>query len=432
MLYSKKLEKSCLRIALVSDFFCPNTGGIETHLYYLGGCLLERGHKVIVITHAYGRRKGIRYLSNGLKVYYLPFLVVYNSTTLSAVVDCLYWFRKIFLHEKIQIVHGHSSFSSMAHEAILHAWCLGIRTIFTDHSLFGFADASAILTSKLLLRYSLANVDKAICVSHTSKENLVLRAGLSPSNVFVVPNAIETSLFLPDPEKFYSNTTTVVILSRLVYRKGADLLVDIIPLVCQQHPKVRFLIAGDGPKRVELEEMREKHKLHNRVIMLGMLPHDKVREVMVEGQIFLNTSLTEAFCMSIVEAACCGLHVVSTKVGGVPEVLPSELVILEDTIPSRLSEGVLQAIYLRETNQLMDPSKRHEMVKKMYNWQDVAARTEIVYETAIATPQSSLKTRMKNYLKGGICFGLVWSYMALINLIFIFILNVFNPVKDEP
>lgn len=97
-----------------------------------------------------------------------------------------------------------------------------------------------------------------------------------------------------------------MVLSRLVYRKGADLLVDIIPLVCHQHAKVRFLIAGDGPKRVELEEMREKHKLHNRVVMLGMLPHDKVREVMVQGQIFLNTSLTEAFCMSIVEAASCG------------------------------------------------------------------------------------------------------------------------------
>lgn len=99
----------------------------------------------------------------------------------------------------------------MAHEAILHAWCLGVRTIFTDHSLFGFADASAILTSKLLLRYSLANVDRAICVSHTSKENLVLRAGLSPTNVFVIPNAIDTSLFLPDPHQFYENVTTVVI-----------------------------------------------------------------------------------------------------------------------------------------------------------------------------------------------------------------------------
>jgi hypothetical protein len=61
--------------SLVSDFFCPNTGGIETHLYHLGSCLLKLGHSVIVLTHTYGERRGIRYLSNGLKVIYLICIV---------------------------------------------------------------------------------------------------------------------------------------------------------------------------------------------------------------------------------------------------------------------------------------------------------------------------------------------------------------------
>ena len=45
--------------------------------------------------------------------------------------------------------------------------------------------------------------------------------------------------------------------------------------------------------------------------------------MLLRGRIFLNTSLTEAFCMALVEAAAAGLLVVSTRVGGVPEVLPS-------------------------------------------------------------------------------------------------------------
>lgn len=45
------------------------------------------------------------------------------------------------------------------------------------------------------------------------------------------------------------------------------------------------------------------------------------------GQIFLNTSLTEAFGIAILEAACAGLLVVATKVGGVPEVLPDDMII---------------------------------------------------------------------------------------------------------
>lgn len=72
--------------------------------------------------------------------------------------------------------------------------------------------------------------------------------------------------------------------------------------------------------------MREKYQLQDRVILLGEVSHSEVRNVLVKGDIFLNTSLTEAFCMAIVEAASCGLYVVSTNVGGIPEVLPSHMI----------------------------------------------------------------------------------------------------------
>lgn len=52
--------------------------------------------------------------------------------------------------------------------------------------------------------------------------------------------------------------------------------------------KVRFIVGGDGPKRVRLEEMREKHSLQDRVEMLGAVPHARVRSVLISGHIFLN------------------------------------------------------------------------------------------------------------------------------------------------
>ena len=57
----------------------------------------------------------------------------------------------------------------MAHEAMFHARNMGLKAVFTDHSLFGFADASSILTNKLL-KFSLADSSHAICVSHTRLE----------------------------------------------------------------------------------------------------------------------------------------------------------------------------------------------------------------------------------------------------------------------
>jgi phosphatidylinositol glycan class A protein len=61
-----------------------------------------------------------------------------------------------------------------------------------------------------------------------------------------------------------------------------------------------------------------------------MFPNIVLFQVLVRGDIFLNCSLTEAFCIAIVEAACCGLMVVSTSVGGVPEVLPPSYIVLAE------------------------------------------------------------------------------------------------------
>lgn len=62
-------------VSMVSDFFYPNVGGVEEHIFQLSQCLLHRGHKVIVLTHVYGDRRGIRYMTNGLKVLLLLYLL---------------------------------------------------------------------------------------------------------------------------------------------------------------------------------------------------------------------------------------------------------------------------------------------------------------------------------------------------------------------
>lgn len=117
-----------------------------------------------------------------------------------------------------------------------------------------------------------------------------------------------------------------------------------------------------------MEEIRERYCLQDRVTLLGSLKHSEVRDVLVKGDIFLNTSLTEAYCMAIVEAASCGwvkililleskmsfsnglcfsLKVVSTKVGGIPEVLPDDLIYLtEPTVPSLIQGKIYYSVLI--------------------------------------------------------------------------------------
>ncbi|CAK9826968.1 Phosphatidylinositol N-acetylglucosaminyltransferase subunit A [Anthophora retusa] len=398
------------KICMVSDFFYPNMGGVEEHIFNLSQCLLGCGHKVVVLTHSYGDRIG---------VYYIPVKVFYNECVLPTMICSIPLIRYIFLREEIQIVHGHSAFSALAHEGMLIGRLMGLKTIFTDHSLFGFADASAILTNKFL-EISLADCNHCICVSHTGKENTVLRAKVLKEKVSVIPNAVDTTLFMPDISKRDDNFITIVIVSRLVYRKGVDLLARIIPNICGRYKKVRFLIAGDGPKRWLIEEVRERNLLQHRVTLLGSLEHSQIRHVLNRGHIFLNTSLTEAYCMAIVEAASCGLQVVSTKVGGIPEVLPPDLIYLvEPTVPA-LIEGLETAIKDYKEGNTICPLKMHRRISLFYNWFNITKRTEVVYNIVKQDDKKNLGEQLASYVQSG-----VLAYLLVVSLCYI-ILQVFE------
>ncbi|KAG6399244.1 hypothetical protein SASPL_140720 [Salvia splendens] len=391
------------RILMVSDFFYPNFGGVENHIYYLSQCLMKLGHKVIVMTHAYGNRSGVRYMTGGLKVYYVPWKPFLMQNTLPTFYGTLPIIRTILIRERITLVHGHQAFSTLCHEALMHARTMGYKVVFTDHSLYGFADVGSIHMNKVL-QFTLADVSQAICVSHTSKENTVLRSGLPPERVFVIPNAVDTAMFKPAPLRLSNHEIVIVVISRLVYRKGADLLVEVIPEVCRLHQNVRFIIGGDGPKRVRLEEMREKHSIQDRVDMLGAVPHAKVQSVLVTGHIFLNSSLTEAFCIAILEAASCGLLTV----------LPDDIIVLAEPDPNDMVMAITKAIDLLPQ---IDPEEMHNRIKKLYSWHDVAKRTEIVYDRALKCSNQSLIDRLPRYLSCGAWAGKLFCMVMIIDFL---------------
>ena len=162
-----------------------------------------------------------------------------------------------------------------------------------------FIQVGSIHINKVL-QCTLSDVDAAICVSNACRENLVLRTGLPPELAYTIPNAVDPDRFTPKkpPKKAPKNIAeeavatakagaeggrrrirrrddedingaaaasssplrsspckgdssdrvVVVVVSRLVHRKGTDLLARVIPQVCAAHPQVDFLVGGDGPK----------------------------------------------------------------------------------------------------------------------------------------------------------------------------------------
>ena len=385
-----------MRVALVCDFFHPSVGGVENHLYELAQGLLRRGHTAIVITHRYGSRVGVHWLPGGLKVYYLPFTAVYDRSLLPTTVQLLPWLRDILHRERIDVVHAHAV-CTMSFEAVVLAAEMRYPVVYTEHSNYG----TTRLVERGLNRLATAvllHADAVIAVSRACLENVALRCRLDPSAVSVIPNAVDVSRFQPSSTRATAagGRINVVVVSRLVWRKGTSLLADLIPEVCRRHPRVHFLICGDGPKRDALETMVARHGLAGRVELLGAVPHARVPAVLCRAHVFLSTSLTEAFCMSLLEAAACGLAIVSTNVGGVPEVLPAHMLTLAEPNAPALTAALSSVLDAAAAGSLPDHHRTvSTLCRAVYSWDRTAAATEAVYRRVLATPRRPVAARLR-------------------------------------
>lgn len=160
--------------------------------------------------------------------------------------------------------------------------------------------------------------------------------------------------------------------------------------------------------------------------------------------------------MAIVEAASCGLQVVSTKVGGIPEVLPSDLILLTEPNVESVLNGVVTAIKRRiaernvrmehqassngsyenggngksslrsrkkqskirsqniEEPEVLCPFECNEMVASLYNWDNVTKRTVNVYKKVLKEKDPPFGDKLNNYMKACVPYMLVVSFVYLL------------------
>ena len=274
-------------------------------------------------------------------------------------------------------------------------------------------------------------------------------------------HADKAALLPPPPDPTHpigpGDPITIVVISRLFYNKGTDLLISALPLLLRRHENLRFIIAGSGPQAIDLEQTLDSLPQNlvltpsgqNRVILLGSVRHEEVRDVMIRGHLLLSTSLTEAFGTVLVEAASCGLMVVATRVGGVPEVLPGNMTVFVLPEVEDVVRGVTEAVGLL-TSKAVRRDKFHDLVKNMYSWSDIARRTERVYDLITGSPSApdnegwyeeewmhygqpaqqqsfSLIDRLKRYFGCGIWAGKLFVIVVVVDYLIYCFLELWYP-----
>ena len=141
----------------------------------------------------------------------------------------------------------------------------------------------------------------------------------------------------------------------------------------------------------------------------------------------MNTSLTESFCMAILEAACCNLLVVSTNVGGVPEVLPDRMVYLSKPTCQDLQEKLSVAI---QNVPNVDTRDFHEELKNIYSWEEVARKTVKVYDCVINSEYPNILSRIKSTLVNGCVVSILTYAYLLIEFLVVWLIEILWPIED--
>lgn len=208
------------------------------------------------------------------------------------------------------VVHTHDD---RAHLYGTFAGCLARvpRIVHTRHG----RSPDVSRRQKILLTTAARLIDHFVCVSEDSAR-LALQQGIPVERVRTICNGIDLRRFPyvgPRPHG------PAVVVARLSPEKDIETLLHAAALVVRAEPAFRLEIAGDGPSMIALRKTMVELGLEGHVRFLGQLR--EVPTLLARAGLFVLSSLSEGISLTLLEAMASGLPVVTTRVGGNPEVV---------------------------------------------------------------------------------------------------------------
>jgi teichuronic acid biosynthesis glycosyltransferase TuaC len=177
------------------------------------------------------------------------------------------------------------------------------------------------------IAWSLRNSTGVFCVSEDLRGK-VIALGVAADKVTVIPNGIEPERFRRTDKAraredlgLDAKARLLICVSRLDPEKGIDVLIDAFSYIKEKD--VQLIIAGWGTEEENLKSQVERLGLRDRIHFAGNIPHHELPRWLNAGDLFVISSRNEGYPNALVEAMACGLPIVASRVGGVPEIVTS-------------------------------------------------------------------------------------------------------------
>ena len=308
-----------------------NIGGPSIHVTLVSAALHEPDFQSLLVHGEVGPDEGsMEHLpaERGVRVVRIPSLG--RSVSVFKDLSALWRLYHLIHRERPDVVHTHKAKAGALGR--LAAWLAGVPVIvhtFHGHVLSGyfspFKTRLVILAERMLSRLT----DRILVLSEEQRRDICERYRVAPAEkVRIVPLGFELAAFSERAVSceearrklgIEAGVPLVGIVGRLVPIKNHRLFLEAAQLVLREMPSAQFVVVGDGELRQALEEQARALGIREHVRFTRWLA--PMEQVYPAFDVLALTSRNEGTPVTLIEAMACGVPVVATRVGGVPDLL---------------------------------------------------------------------------------------------------------------
>jgi len=362
-------------------------GGTEIAAYNLAINMAKRGHMVDVFTTSIDSKDSLELYSN---------MRIHRHATSLKIASANASIKLIYnpLKYDLDIIHAHSPIPYSDLPALLYAKRKNVPFILTyqfDGQETGgsfMRNAGVSVYNKLFINRVLESADVIIATTKSyARESPFLRNYLD--KIEVIPNGInieevttiltkyESRIKLGLPEE----VPIILFFGSLVPYKGPDILLKAFKLVKMEFPHVKLIFAGRGQMLPELTAMALEMGLEEDVIFTGFVEDDEKPLYYKSADIFClpSTTMAESFGIVNLEAMASGIPIVSSNLGGIPDVVKhgENGLLAEPYNVEIVAENLLLLLQDEDIRSKMGENGKQKV--KNYSWDKITTETEQLY-----------------------------------------------------